>query len=70
MGSVRTEGGFEVLKGVCAVLQGAIVLTAKIQCLCLGSEHLIFQEGAGRLEGTRELTVTSLRDYRYCFVED
>lgn len=56
---------FEVLKGVCAVLQGAISLTAKIQCLYFASEHLHFQESAGKLEGARELTVTSLRDYGY-----
>lgn len=60
---VRTKGGFEVLKGVCAVLQGATVFAAKILCLYWSSEQLNFQEGAGRLEGT-------LKYYRYYFVED
>lgn len=63
MGSVRTERGLEVLKGVCAVLQAVIVLTAKIKYLYFGSEHLNYQESAGKLKGTREVTVTSLRDY-------
>lgn len=57
MGSVRTEGVFEVLKGVCAVLQGVVVLTT----VYFASEHLHFQESAGKLEGARELTVMSLR---------
>lgn len=58
---MRTESGLEVLNGVCAVLQGVIVPTAKIKCLYFGSEHLNYQESAGKLKGTRELTLTSFK---------
>lgn len=40
MGSVRTDGGFEVGKGAC-----------HSACSVSGSEHLNVQEGAGKLEG-------------------
>jgi len=64
---VCEEAGFEVLKRVCTVLHG--VITATIQCLYFGSEHLHFQESSGKLKGARELAVVSVRDYGHLFAE-